>query len=137
MRWVSKYIAMFILTNGLLFSYGIPARSVEYRAWISVEWEDSVLMRVKCFCEAPEDGYVRYELKAAKSGGTGTSKTSQSGRVYVKKNEAKALSLLKLGISSDDSYIIRLKLYKEENMVAEDSVFRRADGRGIAGNHRL
>jgi len=114
---------VFTIASSLLLASGLPVHSQEYRAWISVESEDSRL-RIVGFCEAPEDGYVTYELKAVKTGGSGKSETSQSGRVYVTKGEAKGLSRLRLGVLPDDSYVIRLKVYKGKKLVADDSVSR-------------
>ena len=95
-----------------------------YIAWIAIEYKDSYLkIRAFCFNNTSQDGVLRYKLEAKKSGKSGTARTSQSGPVYIPSQEKKCLSRLTLGVSPKDCYRIKLEVYKEGKLVAEDSVF--------------
>lgn len=108
----------------LLHFSDITANCQDYGAWIRTDTPVPGVLKVEALCEALEDGYVRYELKAEKTGRSGKTKSSQNGRVYLEKGKAKILSQLRLGVSPDDAYQIRLELYKEGKLVAEDSLVR-------------
>ena len=95
-----------------------------YRAWIGIEYEDSYLkIRAFCFNNTLKDEVLRYKLEAKKSGKSGTAHSCQSGSVYIPSQEKKCLSQLTLGVSPKDHYQITLEVYKDEKLVAEDSVF--------------
>ena len=95
-----------------------------YKAWIAIEYKDSYLkIKVFCFNNTSEDEVLRYELEARKSGKSGTAHTRQAGSVCIPSQEKKCLSKLTLGISPKDCYQIKLEVYKDGKLVAEDSVF--------------
>ena len=95
-----------------------------YQAWIEVEYKDSYLkIRPFCFNNTSEDEVLRYKLEARKSGKSGTAKSFQSGSVYIPSQEKKCLSQLGLSVSPKDHYQIKLEVYKDRKLVAEDSVF--------------
>ena len=94
-----------------------------YRAWIALEYHRSHLkVRAFCFNNTPEDEVLQYKLKAKKRGPRGTVSTSQSGSVYIPSRKKKCLSQLILGVSPKDCYEIKLQVYKDGKLVAEDSV---------------
>jgi hypothetical protein len=94
------------------------------RAWIAIEYKDSYLkIRAFCFNNTSEDEVLRYKLEAKKNGKSGTAHTCQSGSVCIPSQEKKCLSRLNLGISPKDCYRIKLEVYKDGKLVAEDSVF--------------
>jgi len=96
----------------------------DYEAWIEVEYKDSYLkIRAFCFNNTSEDEVLRYKLEARKSGKSGTAKTFQAGSVLIPTQEKKCLSQSGLSISPKDHYQITLKVYKDGELVAEDSVF--------------
>ena len=95
-----------------------------YRAWIALEYHRShVKVRAFCFNTTGEDEMLQYKLKAKKRGPRGTVSTSQSGSVYIPSRKKKCLSQLILGVSPKDCYEIKLQVYKDEKLVAEDSVY--------------
>ena len=95
-----------------------------YTAWIAIEYKDSYLkIRAFCFNNTSEDEVLRYKLEARKSGKSGTANISQSGSVYIPSQEKKCLSKLTFGISPKDCYRIKLEVYKDGKLIAEDSVF--------------
>jgi len=95
-----------------------------YQAWIEVEYKDSYLkIRPFCFNNTSDDEVLRYKLEARRSGKSGTAKTFQSGSVHLPSQEKKCLSQSGLSISPKDNYWIKLEVYKDGKLVAEDSVF--------------
>ena len=97
--------------------------SSDYKAWIVIEPGDSGI-RIRPFCQnnTSEDVVLRYEMKAKKTGRSGTSQSSQSGSVEIAAGQEKSLSRLNLGVSGKDRYEINLKVYKDGKLVAKDSV---------------
>jgi len=96
----------------------------DYEAWIEVEYKDSYL-KIRAFClnNTSEDEVLRYELEARKSGKRGTAKTFQAGSVLIPTQEKKSLSQSTLSVSPKDNYWIKLQVYKDGKLVAEDSIF--------------
>ncbi len=96
----------------------------DFKAWIEVEYKDSYLkIRPFCFNNTSEDEVLRYKLEARRSGKSGTAETFQSGSVHLPSQEKKCLSQSGLSISPKDNYWIKLEVYKDGKLVAEDSVF--------------
>jgi len=95
----------------------------DYRAWMVIETDASgVKVDAYCLNNTSEDAVLRYELKAKKTGKAGKAQTSQSGSVEVAGGQKKRLSRLDLGVSAEDRYQIALKVYKDVDLVAEDSI---------------
>jgi len=95
-----------------------------YRAWIVIEYKDSYFqIRAFCFNNTSKDEVLRYKLEVRKNGKGGTAHTRQAGSVHIPSQRRKCLSKLTLGISPKDCYQIKLEVYKNEKLVAEDSVF--------------
>jgi len=107
------------------------AQAQDYKAWIEIEADNSHL-RIKAFCfnNTPKDSVVRYQLKTEKIGKNGKTFISQSGSVFVPAQEEKLLSQLGLRVSPDDTYRLKLEVYKEERLVAKDSIIY-SQGLGI------
>ena len=104
-----------------------------YKAWIvaeldseGAEYADSYL-RIRAFClnSTSEPEVLRYELEATKSGKSGTAKSFQAGSVQIASQEKKCLSQLGFSISTEGHYQIKLEVYKDGKLVAEDSLFYR------------
>ena len=96
----------------------------DYEAWIEVEYKDSYLkIRAFCFNSTSEDQVLRYNLEARKSGKSGTAKSLQAGSVQIPSQEKKCLSQLSFSISAEGHYQIKLEVYKDGKLVAEDSLF--------------
>ncbi len=112
---------MLLLVYPVVYSFNPTAYSGQYKAWISIRPDNSTI-GIDAFCQSTEDGYVRYRLEARKAGRAGEAKTSQSGLVYLRSKGEIQLSRLTMGISAMDRYEIRLEVYKEGKVVAEDSI---------------
>jgi len=95
-----------------------------YIVWIEVEYKDSYLkIRPFCFNNTSDDEVLRYKLAARRSGKSGTAETFQSGSVHLPSQEKKCLSQSGLSVSPKDNYWIKLQVYKDGKLVAEDSIF--------------
>jgi hypothetical protein len=119
------FACLLLATIGLIFGLWPLAYSQgdqDYKAWITVESQDSHLA-IKAYCRnnTSENSILRYKLKAQKSGETGRTVSSQSGSVYLPSQSEKCLSQLGLGVSLKDEYEIKLEVYKDGKLVAEDS----------------
>ena len=66
---------------------------------------------------------MRYKLEVKKSGKSGTANIFQAGSVYIPSQEKKFLSQSDLSVSPTDHYQIKLEVYKDGKLVAEDSIF--------------
>lgn len=97
----------------------------EYQAWIEIKVDNSHLLQMKAYCRnnSSENSILRYNLTAQKGGRAGRTTLSQSGSVYLRSQEERCLSKLGLGVSLEDEYEIKLEVYKDGKLVAEDSVF--------------
>ena len=69
---------------------------------------------------APAGSVLRYEMQSTKEGASGRSTTSQSGRVNVGADGSAKLSILRLGVGADDRYLIAVKVFDGDKLVAED-----------------
>lgn len=152
-RWAASYFRNFrvlrklgLIFLGLVISFLLPAQVGSairleematcypsefleeekrlYRAWIEIEYKDSYLkIRAFCFNNTSENRILRYKLEARKRGKSGTARTSQLGSVYIPSQEKKCLSKLVLSVYPKDFYQIKLEVYKDGKLIAEDSAF--------------
>jgi len=120
MKW---RVVNFLIIGLGFFAFSTLAQAQDYKAWIAVETQDSHL-KIKAYCRnnTSEDSVLRYKLKAWKKGKAGKTVSSQSGPVYLPSQGEKCLSQLGLGVSPKDEYEIKLEVYKDEKLVAEDLV---------------
>lgn len=77
---------------------------------------------IKPLCYAPENALIQYKLWVKKDGRSGKSTSYQSGSVRLLGGEEKCLAQSRLAISPEDQYQIKLEIYKEGNLIAEDQV---------------
>ncbi len=92
----------------------------EYRAWIAMEHQDS-LLKIQAFCWSSQEGTLQYRFEAKKAGDSGRTASFQSGSAHVRGGEEKLLSQLRLRITAQDRYALQLTVYQGGNKVAEDS----------------
>ena len=98
-------------------------KSSDYDAWIAIESDNSsVEIEAYCLNNTPEDAVLRYELKAKRTGKAGKAQSSQAGSVEIARREEECLSRLSLSVSANDRYRIELRVYKDGQLVAEDSI---------------
>ena len=106
----------------VFLAFSALAQSQEYKAWLKIETDNSHL-KIKAYCRnnTSENANLKYKLTAWKLGKSGRTSTSQSGSFYLQIQEEKCLSQLGLGVSPKDEYEIKLEVYKDGKLVAEDS----------------
>jgi hypothetical protein len=112
-------------------SFTIPEEGVDtcyeekdYKAWIAVQYEDSYLkIRAFCFNNTSKDEVLKYKLEVRKSGRSGVARSFQGGSVHIPGQEKKCLSKPVLSVFPKDHYRIKLEVYKDGELIAEDSIF--------------
>ncbi|MFH0907023.1 MAG: curli-like amyloid fiber formation chaperone CsgH [bacterium] len=133
MRWqgllkflvIACFVYSLLLYGGVgILAFSALVQTQEYEAWLETKTDNSRL-EIKAYCRnnTSEDCVLRYNLKARKKGKAGTTFSSQSGSVYLRSQEEKCLSELGLGVSPKDEYEIKLEVYKDGKLIAEDSLF--------------
>jgi hypothetical protein len=98
-----------------------PCQGNDFQARIVLELQERQLT-IKPLCYAPENAVIQYKLWVKKRGRSGKSDSYQSGSVQLIGGEEKYLAKSKIGISPEDQYQIKLEVYKEGNLIAEDQV---------------
>lgn len=92
------------------------------QARLSVEIENG-FADVQAVCQTVSDEKnLRYEFEMAKTGPNGSSKNSQEGRFDTLAGELKKLSRQRINFSEKDDILFTLKIYKRNDLIAEDSV---------------
>jgi len=121
MKW--QGLLRFLVIGVGVLAFSALAQAQEHKAWIEIEPDNSYL-KIKAYCRnnASEDCVLRYNLTVQKRGKSGRTSSAQSGSVYLPSQSEKCLSQLGLGVSLKDEYEIKLEVYKDGKLVAEDSV---------------
>ena len=65
---------------------------------------------------------IFYKLGAIKKGISGNSDNAQSGEVLVKRNTEVVLSNISFNLSKDDTYLIKLQIFKGNRIISSDSL---------------
>ena len=89
----------------------------DFDAWIETVRSDGTLI-VTPYCRSVHGLAVTYRLVSAKSSSGGTSRSTQSGRVDLKPGVAEPLSVLQLGLSGDDRYLLELQVFSGNQLMA-------------------
>ncbi len=94
-----------------------------FKARIAIEPDgDGIKIQAYCLNNTSEDAVLRYRMISKKAGRAGTSQSSQSGTFKIAAGQEQSLSKLSLGVSAADQYEIELKVFKDRELVAQDSV---------------
>ena len=99
----------------------LSAMANEYTVKIKQTINDGQLL-VLPTVNSPKQETLRYELVSAKQGTSGSSQTSQSGKVTTQAGQPLSLSTLKLGVNESDHYTITLRVYADNILVAKDEI---------------
>lgn len=98
------------------------------KAWIEIKGEVANLSITANLLNTDEQiSNVDYFLTTEKKGLSGRSSTSQSGRCISIKNKNITLSESRLNLSRNDVLTVRLKVYHNKMVVAQDSVVFHGD----------
>jgi hypothetical protein len=98
-----------------------PCQGNDVQARIVLDLQGG-LVTIKPLCFAPENAVIQYKLWVKKDGRSGKSTSYQSGSVRLLGGKEKCLAQSRLAISPEDQYQIKLEVYKEGNLIAEDQV---------------
>jgi hypothetical protein len=117
-----KFLFMMAAT---IFFIGVcllaPCQGNDFQARIVLDSQGGHVT-IKPLCYAPENAMIQYKLWVKKDGRSGKSTSYQSGSVRLLGGEEKCLAQCRLAISPEDQYQIKLEVYKEGNLIAEDQV---------------
>lgn len=89
------------------------------QAWLEQDSQGPQL-KITPYCRSIYDTPVRYRLTSIKRGTSGTSRSSQAGRVKLTAGKDEALAHLNLGIQEQDRYTLELDVFENNQLVAQD-----------------
>ncbi|MEN8177690.1 MAG: curli-like amyloid fiber formation chaperone CsgH [Pseudomonadota bacterium] len=92
-----------------------------HRAWLEKSYDGERLV-VAAYVEAAHAVKLNYKLVSSKSGKSGNSNTKQAGSVTVADGETHRLMQLRLGVNKQDRYDLKLQVFEQGQLVAEDSL---------------
>jgi len=114
-------ILNFILILASL-AFAINENQKPYQFWIMVKDTNSILIiKAKGSNNSALSQTFQYQLTAEKNGPSGTSRSKQGGKFTLHQNEEKVLSELKINLQEKDNISIKLKIYKETQLIDEIS----------------
>lgn len=94
----------------------------DHRAWIEHSYDVGHLMIVP-HVAAGHAARLRYELISSKADAVGnTSNTRQAGNIELEQGQVQSLSRLRLSVNQGDHYTLKLRVYENDQLVAEDTV---------------
>ncbi|MCT4601295.1 MAG: hypothetical protein N4A59_00140 [Marinifilum sp.] len=107
---------------------GINTLQSKMKAWIELEGEISNLSVCAKFENLGEQTVtIDYLLKTEKKGRSGNSSTSQRGKCISQINKILSLSEARMSLSTKDNLLVRLYVYHNKQLVAQDSVVLHGD----------
>lgn len=123
---MKRYLSLLIT---VIIYFFIPHVSMgaeqPYEVWLTKKISDSQLEIIMCVKNnTSQEVTLTLKIKAEKTGKAGTSQTTQSKGVFLKSNEKKCLSRLIFNTSAYDVYKIILEAYKDNQLVAKDSIVK-------------
>ncbi len=100
----------------------------DYEAWLIIETDINHL-KIKTCCKnnTSEKATLILILTSEKCGKSGISKSSQSSEVILEAGETRCFPHLTINENIGDEYRIQLKAYKDNKLIAEDTVFKGKD----------
>ena len=120
---------MKILFIGLLLSLTsltyaqTPPPTIEHRAWIDANQQDDMLtIQGKFSNDSQQAETFRYELITTKQGKSGSSSSTQAGRFEAPAQEEVLLSNVSINVSSEDTYVIELKIFQADTVYLHDKI---------------
>jgi hypothetical protein len=121
-----EYMRLIILTVILVapfFIHGTAQESGEYTAWLETEIEDTQLLIQGRFGNNTDENItIFYILTTKRSGGSGNSKSTQSGEHTVEPGDTIDLSKVSVNIAPGDCYSLSLNVFANDILIAKDFV---------------
>jgi hypothetical protein len=110
-QWWRYGWSLLLATGTIAMATPIPVR-----VWTEVTTQ-SDLWTVVPHVEASPGRALDYEILAKKSGRSGTSNTSQSGKLTVGAEGSSALATLSIGVGSEDRCDVEIKVFEDSEVV--------------------
>ena len=119
------YLLLFLLITG--FGFGehtrIPPDQKSVRAWIlSSQKETTYTFSGRFLNETGTEISCTYQLKAARSGRSGTSSSVQKGLFTAAPGKEVPLSKFSVNINENDCCHVELSVWQDENVTAGDTL---------------
>ena len=96
---------------------------VEHRVWIDAQEHDHMLtIKGKFANDGAQDARFRYELVTIKQGKSGRSSSTQAGSFQAPAGEEVSLSNVSVNVSSEDTYVIELKIFQGDTVYLHDEL---------------
>ena len=106
-----------------LTTFFLAQTTPEHRAWIDAKQTDDMLtIRGKFANDSEQDATFRYELVTTKQGPSGSSSSTQAGSFAAPAREEVSLSNTSINISTEDTYVIELKIFQGDTVYLDDKI---------------
>ena len=127
MSLIYHLIVALILNGSVFQNIGqnnyLTAGKKNYETWIAAKETNSILSAIGFFRNNTKDVIdINYFLSAERYSVMGSSLINQKGAVIIKSNETGELSKLVINTTPNASYIIRLTVSDDNNIIAKDSI---------------
>jgi len=98
------------------------------KAWIEIEGEiQNLSVNAKLQSSKVQAMTFSYVLKTNKKGRSGSSNTIQKGKCIAQNNKIISLSESRMNLTKKDNLVVRLLVYHDNKIVAQDSVVFHGD----------
>jgi hypothetical protein len=108
--------------------YGTSIIQNKMKAWIELEGEiNNLSVSAKFKNTGDQTITIDYVLSTQKVGRSGKSSTSQKGKCISQSNKILSLSEARMNLSEKDNLFVKLFVYHNKKLVAQDSVVLHGD----------
>lgn len=87
------------------------------QAWLDIQQQNN-LIEITPRSKSEYDIQIRYTITSNKKGKTGTSRSQQSGSVFLLAGQETGLANLKLSFEAENQYLICLDIYHQNNLIS-------------------
>jgi hypothetical protein len=120
------YLTLIILP--IIVGASIQNEKEKIKAWIEIKGEvENLSISANLLNNDDQISTIDYLLTTEKKGLSGCSSTSQRGKCIARKNKSISLSETRMNLSRKDWLTVRLKVYHNKMVVAQDSVVFHGD----------
>ncbi|MDI1472783.1 hypothetical protein QI155_09595 [Thermodesulfovibrio sp. 1176] len=114
-----------MLISTIVFSNSYGDEKKDYEAWLIKEIKNSQLITKACVRNNTNRSVIlMIKITGEKISKTGISRSTQSNEIFLKANEEKCSSQLSFNLIDidNDDYQISLECYKDNQLIAKDSI---------------
>ncbi len=116
--------AIFILAAG----FNSSQKNDDYKAWIHTEGKSMIKISPRFKNNTNQAVTISYKLQTKKTGAAGNSSSmSQQGQHVIQPNQEAALSVSQINIQSREKLDIKLSVYNNNTLIAQDSLVLNGD----------